>query len=135
MVIEYREGVVPEKVQLVELYQSMDWSSARVPDDLYRAMVGSHWVVTAWEGDRLVGLGNAISDGALVVYFPHLIVHPDLQGGGIGWKIVERLKARYEGFHQQCLISDSKTAGFYEKCGFERVDRCPAMWIYQGEDH
>jgi hypothetical protein len=41
--------------------------------------MGSHSLVTAWDDDRLVGLGNAISDGHLVVYYPHLLVHPDYQ--------------------------------------------------------
>jgi GNAT superfamily N-acetyltransferase len=31
-----------------------------------------------------VGLGNAISDGALVVYYPHMLVLPEYQGRGIG---------------------------------------------------
>ena len=133
--IEFREGQVPEADELVRLYEAREWSSAKKPEALHAAMEGSHFLVTVWAEDQLVGLGNAISDGALVAYFPHLIVHPDFGGRGIGKAIVERLQARYAGFHQQCLISDSMAAGFYEKCGFERVDRCPAMWIYAGDDH
>ena len=45
-------------------------------------MRGSHSVVTAWVEDRLVGLGNTLSDGHLVVYYPHLLVHPDSAGVG-----------------------------------------------------
>ncbi|GAL03228.1 histone acetyltransferase HPA2 and related acetyltransferases [Photobacterium aphoticum] len=39
--------------------------------------------MTARLNGRLVGIGNAISDGHLVVYYPHMLVHPDVQGQGI----------------------------------------------------
>lgn len=29
------------------------------------------------DGERRVGIGNAISEGHRVVYYPHLLVHPD----------------------------------------------------------
>jgi GNAT superfamily N-acetyltransferase len=44
-----------------------------------------------------VGLGNAISDGHLVVYFPHLVVHPEYQGRGIGNGPMKMMMSRYRG--------------------------------------
>ena len=66
-----------------ELYASNDWSAAKKPTALHNDLLNSHSLWTAWDGDRLIGLGNAISDGHLVVYYPHLLVHPDYQRRGI----------------------------------------------------
>jgi GNAT superfamily N-acetyltransferase len=101
---------------------------------LHQALVNSHSLITAWDGDRLVGLANAISDGFLVVYYPHFVVHPDYQRKGIGKEMMTRLMERYEGFHQHSVIADREAVAFYEKCGFEQ-SVCSAMWIYDGNDH
>ena len=94
-----------------------------------------HALVTAWDGSKLVGIGNAISDGYLVVYYPHLLVLPDYQGRGIGTRLMQMLMARYEGFHQHMLTADGRALDFYRKCGFERAGKTEPMWIYAGHDH
>lgn len=73
---------------VVRLYAANGWSSANKPNALTQALRNSHSVISAWAGDQLVGLGNALSDGFLVVYYPHLLVHPDYQGQGIGTEIL-----------------------------------------------
>ena len=81
-------------------------------------------LITAWDGERLVGLGNAISDGYLVVYYPHLVVHPEYQGNGIGTEIVKSLQRKYHDFHQQSIIADGKAIEFYKKSGFVEAGSC-----------
>ena len=120
---------------LLRLYSAVEWSSANKPNDLRDALMNSHALLTAWDCASLVGLGNAISDGHLVVYYPHLLVDPDYQGKGIGSELMRRLKAIYEGFHQHVLIADGRAIDFYEKCGFTRAGRTEPMWIYEGKDH
>ena len=120
---------------VLALYQANEWSSAQKPELLHKALVASHSVVTAWDGTRLVGLGNAISDGYLVVYYPHLLVLPEYQGRGIGRELMLRLMTRYEGFHQHMLVADGGALDFYRKCGFERAGKTEPMWIYAGHDH
>ena len=120
---------------VLALYQANRWSSAEKPELLHRALHGSHSLVSAWDGAKLVGLGNAISDGCLVVYYPHLLVLPDYQGRGIGRRLMEMLLSRYEGFHQHALLADGGAIEFYRKCGFERAGRTEPMWIYAGHDH
>jgi len=66
----------------------------------------------------------------LVVYYPHLIVHPDYQGTGVGKLILNRFQEKYGTFHQQILVADEKAINFYEKCGFERAGETKSMWIY-----
>jgi GNAT superfamily N-acetyltransferase len=134
-VIEYSSRRNIAVGQLVALYRANNWSSAEKPARLKQALAHSHSVVSAWRGRQLVGLGNAISDGHLVVYYPHLLVHPDYQGRGIGTGIMQRLKKKYGGFHQHVLIADGRAIEFYRKCGFTRAGRTESMWIYAGTDH
>ena len=129
---ETRDLPIPS---VLALYRANGWSSAEKPDLLHKALLASHSLVTAWEGTRLVGLGNAISDGYLVVYYPHLLVLPEYQRRGIGAELMRRLLARYHGFHQHLLVADGRALDFYRKCGFERAGNTEPMWIYSGRDH
>jgi GNAT superfamily N-acetyltransferase len=81
--IRYSESRDLPLESALALYRANEWSSAEKPELLHKALLGSHSLVTAWDGARLIGLGNAISDGCLVVYYPHLLVLPEYQGRGI----------------------------------------------------
>ncbi len=135
MDIEIKETKEINKEKIIKLYKANKWSSAEKPDLLYKALMNSDSLITAWDVNRLVGLGNAISDGYLVVYYPHLLVHPDYQGKGIGRMIVNKFQNKYGNFHQQMLTADRKSIDFYGKCGFEKAGSTQSMWIYQGDDH
>jgi GNAT superfamily N-acetyltransferase len=121
--------------QILPIYESNGWSAAQKTQILHQALLNSHTLISAWNGQQLIGIGNAISDGFLVVYYPHLLIDPDYQGQGIGKKIMESLKQRYEGMHMHILVADSEAIGFYEKCGFTRAGKTKPMWIYAGNDH
>ena len=120
---------------ILELYRANGWSSAEKPTELQNGLAHSHSLVTAWTGHRLIGLANAISDGHLVVYYPHLLVHPEYQRQGIGTELMARLMKRYDGFHQHMIVADGRTIEFYRKCGFQQAGETQAMWIYAGHDH
>lgn len=133
--ISYIENKNLPRDQVQALYEANQWSSAKIPDTLLAALENSHSVITAWHDEKLVGLGNAISDGHLVVYYPHLLVLPDYQGEGIGMEIMNRMKSRYSNFHMHMLTADGQAIEFYQKCGFKRAGETQPMWIYDGNDH
>ncbi len=120
---------------ILQLYHANQWSSANKPQQLYKALLNSHSLITAWDESTLVGLGNAISDGHLVVYYPHLLVHPDYQGKGIGQMILEKMQEKYGDFHMQMLTADGRAVDFYKKNGFTRAGNTEPMWIYGGKEH
>ncbi|MES3022368.1 MAG: GNAT family N-acetyltransferase [Pseudomonadota bacterium] len=125
-----------EEAEVVALYRANLWSSADKPQQLLAALRNSHALVTARDDDgRLLGLGNAISDGHLVVYFPHFLVDPACQRQGVGRKMMQALCARYAGFHQQMLTADGDAIAFYESMGFARAGKTQPMWIYAGSEH
>ena len=133
--IDYRETRDLPLEGVLDLYRANEWSSAQKPELLHSALLASHALVTAWDGSKLVGLGNAISDSHLVVYYPHLLVLPGYQRHGIGTRLMRILLERYDGFHQHMLVADGRAIEFYRKCGFERAGKTEPMWIYAGHDH
>ena len=124
-----------EEGEVVALYEANAWSSAKKTKELLAALRNSHTLVVARNGGKLIGIGNAISDGYLVVYYPHLLVHPEYQGIGVGRKIMERMQTIYGSFHQQMITADGDAITFYKKLGFERAGKTESMWIYAGDDH
>ena len=133
--IEYKTTRDIDRDQVLDLYRANHWSAAQNPDTLHSALVSSHSLVSAFDRNRLVGLGNAISDGFLVVYYPHLLILPSYQGRGIGSNLVKLLMKPYQGFHQHILVADGQAIPFYQKCGFERAGQTESMWIYGGNEH
>ena len=124
---QYDKKLPEDKV--VALYSALKWSSSEKPELLINALANSHSVISAWDDDKLVGLGNALSDGYLVVYYPHLLVLPEYQGRGIGKKIVAMFKEKYSRLHQHILVADGKAIAFYKSCGFSKAGACEALWI------
>lgn len=135
MKITYKESKELRKEDIIALYKANRWSSAGKPEPLLKALLNSHTLLTAWNGDKLVGLGNALSDGYLVVYYSHLLILPEYQGKGIGQGIMKKFQEKYKGFHQQMVVADEKAIDFYKTCGFEKAGKTEAMWIYKGNDH
>lgn len=135
MDITIRETKKLPQEQIIALYNANGWSAATKPEQLCQALAHSHRVVSAWEEERLIDLGNTISDGFMVVYYPHLLVHPDYQGQGIGQMIVGRMLETYKGFHMQMLTVDGRAIDFYQKMGFEKAGKTESMWIYARDEH
>ena len=135
MDIEISLGDSLEEGEVLALYRANRWSSADKPEQLLAALSNSHSLVTARRARCLIGLGNAISDGHLVVYYPHLLVHPGCQRQGIGRRMMNALRARYVGFHQQVLVADGEAIEFYQSIGFQPAGRTRPMWIYAGTEH
>jgi len=121
--------------EVIALYKANKWSSANKPKELLAALQNSHTLVVARIDERLVGITNAISDGHLVVYYPHMLVDPRYQRRGIGRKMMETMQSVYASYHQQMLTADGEAIEFYKALGFETAGKTKSMWIYAGNDH
>ncbi|HET6453541.1 MAG TPA: GNAT family N-acetyltransferase [Armatimonadota bacterium] len=129
MPIEYRDTKDFEAGQLGELFLSVQWLSGKYPDKLKVAMQNSDTVFSAWDGDKLVGLMNAMSDGIMTVYFHFLLVRPEYQGQGIGRTLIRMMLDRYADYLRKILIADDAEIAFYEHCGFEVAKGTTALFI------
>ncbi|HSN44119.1 MAG TPA: GNAT family N-acetyltransferase [Propionibacteriaceae bacterium] len=114
----------PSADELVTLYTSVGWTAyAREPETLHAAVVGSARVVTARLHGRLVGLARVISDGATICYLQDVLVHPDVQGHGLGRQLVVEAFAPYDKVRQKVLITDDEPGqrAFYQSLGFSEL--------------
>lgn len=116
--------------QLQKLFLSVGWADGTLPERLYNALQNSATVITAWDGDRLVGLLRAIDDGELLAYAHYVLVHPDYQGQGIAKALVNRMLEKYKDYlYIQVMPQQKKNAAFYEKFGFQAVTEGVGMQI------
>ena len=121
--IELREGLdglTPARV--ATLYRRAPL--LRPTDDAARvtqALEAAGLVVTAWSGERLVGLARVLTDGVQVAYLADLAVEPDVQGLGVGKALIDAVVARCRGT-ELVLRDSSLSAEFFERLGFTPVD-------------
>lgn len=106
-----------------ELFQSVNWLSAKYPDRLKRALDNSETVFTAWDNNKLIGLINAIDDNELTAYVHYLCVNPLYQSQGVGGVLLDKIKEKYIDYLYIILIAENKElVQYYEKNGFEFID-------------
>ncbi|MDF7665623.1 GNAT family N-acetyltransferase [Bifidobacterium sp. ESL0745] len=119
--------------QVEHLFLSVDWVSGKYPERLYKALMGSSTVFSAWDGDRLVGLVRVLDDTSMMAYMHYVLVDPEYQGRGIAGHMVEMVKQRYaDYFYIEVMPEESKNATFYQKHGFEIMPDGVAMQICNG---
>ncbi len=120
MAITYTEERNFTSQQVADLFLAVRWVVGKYPDRLYKALMNSSRVISAWDGDRLVGLIRVMDDSELVCFINYVLVHPDYQGHGIAGHLLEMVKATYKSYlYINVMIGDSKNAAFYEKHGFK----------------
>lgn len=108
--------------QLCELFRvAAFWAKARRPEEMARAIAHSKPVVTAWQGDRLIGFSRATSDGIFRATIWDVVIHPDYQGAGLGRRLVETLIAHpYMNKVERTYLMTTHQQRFYERIGFEQ---------------
>jgi GNAT superfamily N-acetyltransferase len=118
-----------EASALEELFLSVEWSSGQYPARLKRAIGHSDQVFSAWDGEKLVGLVNALDDGEMTAYVHFLLIRPSYQGMGIGKALLDMIKDTYRDYLRIVLISYSEVIPFYERCGFEQSQTGAPMFL------
>ena len=99
------------------------WAQQRSDAELRRMLRGSDVVVSLWRGKRLVGFGRASTDGIYRAVLWDIVVAGDLQGRGLGRKVVEALLSSPSLCNVERLyLMTTNSAGFYQQLGFKNVD-------------
>ena len=114
------------------LFDTTGWNKTYQagPQELYRAITDSWYVLSAYENDRLVGFGRIISDGVLYALICDLIVNPTCRGKGIGSTLLAKLieRCRAQNIRVIWLFAAKGKSAFYKKFGFlERPADAPGM--------
>ena len=130
MEIIYKDIKTFASKTLENLFLWLEWLSGKYPERLSKAISNSDSVFSAWDGEKLVGLINALDDGELTAYIHYLLVEPKYQGKGIGSKLLSMVKEKYKSYLYIVLISETEeTIKFYERNGFKTNKDCFAMNI------
>lgn len=108
------------KFYAFHLFYNIHWVSGKYPEQLYQALLHSSYVLTAWDGDRLVGLVRGLDDGGMTAFLHYLLVSPDYQHQGIASQLVGHAKEHYRSyFYINVMSEESCNATFYQRHGFE----------------
>jgi GNAT superfamily N-acetyltransferase len=117
--------------ELSELYRVAPLGD-KPPAWLQTVFGNSMFVRVVYAGDRLVGAGRGLADGADCAYLADVAVHPDHQGTGLGQALIRRLVDAASGHRKIILYANPGTEGFYRRLGFLPMNT--AMGIWRDED-
>ena len=112
--------------QLLSLYNSVGWKNyTDEPGKLREAVRNSTFVVSCWDGYKLVGLARGMSDDVSIFYLQDILVNPDYQGKGIGSKLLKHCLENHKDVRQKVLITDDddRLFRFYESLGFKNLKK------------
>ena len=100
------------------------WAKQRSYQDLRLMLTGSTVVVTLWRGKRLVGFGRASSDGVYRAVLWDIVVAGDLQGRGLGRRVVEALVNHHRLKNvEKIYLMTTNSASFYQQIGFKFIQQ------------
>jgi GNAT superfamily N-acetyltransferase len=83
----------PSREAYHALFETTGWNRERhfAAEALGRALDHSQFMVSAYDGERLIGFGRVLTDGVLHGMIYDLILHPAYQGRGIGTQLLRQL--------------------------------------------
>lgn len=131
---------LPSAEAFFHLFRTTGWHERHrlTAADLASALPRSWYAVSCYDGDRLVGFGRLLSDGAYQCFVCDMIVLPQYQRRGIGSEVLRRLleHCRSAGIGWVQLTAAQGRSGFYERFGFRaRPDDAPGMQLFLRQEH
>lgn len=133
--IKYTEEKKFTQEQVEKLFLSVGWTSGNYPKRLYKALMNSSTVLTAWDEEELVGLIRVLDDTEMLAQIHYVLVRPDHQGKGIAGTMLEHVKEKYKDFmYIDVMPEDKKNVPFYEKHGFSVMENGAAIQICNYEN-
>jgi predicted N-acetyltransferase YhbS len=120
--IEYRVGNELDLDAVIELYRASTLGERRPVEERERMglmVANANLVVTAWDGDLMVGISRSLTDFTYATYLADLAVRLSHQRLGIGKELIRRTQA--EAVRANIiLLAAPKAVDYYPHLGFER---------------
>jgi GNAT superfamily N-acetyltransferase len=88
------------------------------PAVLERMLRGAQLIITARDGDVLVGVARSITDWVYCLYCSDLCVHQDWQGRGIGRELLAQTAKAAPDVQTCLLLSAPAAVTFYQRAGY-----------------
>jgi len=131
--IEYRHGNAPDTDAFIELLRASTLGQRRPIDDRARMeamLANANLIVTAWDGEQLVGVARSLSDFSYATYLSDLAVRFSHQKQGIGRELIRRTQ-QAGGQAKVILLAAPAAQEYYPRIGMERH---PSAWTLAPED-
>lgn len=132
MKIDYRDDAPISVEQAIDLYRRSTLAERRPVErpDVFEGMLkNASLVVSAWHGERLVGIARTLTDFAYVAYLADLAVDGDYQRQGIGKRLIEETKRCLWPECMIVLLAAPRANDYYPRLGFEHN---PRAWMLKG---
>lgn len=93
--------------QLERLYNDVEWYAyTRNLEVLQHAIEQSLEVISAWDGEELVGLIRIVGDGLTIIYIQDILVLNAYQNQGIATQLMEQVLEKYKNVRQKVLLTE-----------------------------
>ncbi len=125
--IHYQTGNDLELDQVIELYRASTLGQRRPVDDRERMgkmLANANLVVTAWDGELLVGIARSVTDFVYTTYLADLAVRASHQRHGIGRELIRHTQDACSPETRLVLLSAPKAVTYYPRVGFIRHEEC-----------
>ena len=129
MSIDYRVGGALDVDVAIELYRASTLGERRPVDDRARMELmlrNAAIVVTAWDGELLVGISRAVSDLSYFTYLADLAVRVSHQRRGIGRELIRRTQEAGGPQTHLLLLSAPAAEEYYPHIGFSKHE---SAWL------
>ncbi|MGC1241712.1 MAG: GNAT family N-acetyltransferase [Chryseosolibacter sp.] len=125
--ITYRSNIKITADDFVDLLKRSTLDARRPvdqPERIQRMLDHANVVVTAWSGERLVGVSRAVTDFSFCCYLSDLAVDARFQHQGIGKELVT-LTHEAAGMETMLILLAAPAATeYYPKIGMTRFQHC-----------
>ena len=127
--ITYQTGNQLDLDQVIALYVESTLAERRPADDrqcMAHMLAAANLVITAWDGERLVGIARSLTDFCYCAYLSDLAVHLDYQRQGIGKELIARTQGALGPNATLILLSAPTATEYYPKIGMQSH---PSAWL------
>jgi len=123
MNITYKTDVMPTVDDVIEVYDNSGLVRPTTDKERIGQMFNrSNLVVTAWDGNQLVGIARSLTDFCYCCYLSDLAVKKDYQHAGIGKQLVHLTKEVIGDKTMLLLLAAPSAMEYYPKIGMDTVD-------------
>ena len=127
----YRVGNDLDLDTFIDVYRDSTLGERRPIDDRHRMqqmLDVANLVVSAWDGDKLIGVARSLSDFCYATYLSDIAVRLAYQRKGIGRELIRRTQVE-GGEASLFLFAAPKAVDYYPHVGFE----AGSGWILRSE--
>jgi predicted N-acetyltransferase YhbS len=123
MEITYKTDIVPKVDEIIEVYISSEITRPTADKERIAKMyANSNLVVTAWHGNKLVGVSRALTDFCYCCYLSDLAVSMVYQKRGIGKELVNLTKQVIGDETTLILLAAPAAINYYPKIGMDKIE-------------